>query len=55
VTLTRVALITGATDGVGKATARKLLSEGWEVVIVGRNPEQCDSTVLELRSAGEEA
>ena len=51
--MTRVALITGATDGVGKATARKLLSEGWEVVIVGRNPEQCDSTVLELRSAGE--
>jgi len=31
---TRIALITGATDGIGKATVGKLLKEGWEVVII---------------------
>ena len=44
----KTALITGATDGVGKATAARLLSEGWEVVIVGRNPGKCQATVAEL-------
>lgn len=47
----KTALITGATDGIGKATASKLLSEGWEVVIVGRNPSKCAATVAELRAA----
>jgi NAD(P)-dependent dehydrogenase (short-subunit alcohol dehydrogenase family) len=45
----KTALITGATDGIGKAAAAKLLSEGWEVVIVGRNSRKCDATVKELK------
>lgn len=44
----KVALITGGTDGMGKATAKKLLLEGWEVVIVGRNTTKCENTVAEL-------
>jgi NAD(P)-dependent dehydrogenase (short-subunit alcohol dehydrogenase family) len=47
-TARRVALITGATDGIGKATAKRLLDEGWEVAIVGRNPARCAATVTEL-------
>lgn len=47
----KVALITGATDGIGKAVARKLLVEGWTVVIVGRHPLRCDATVAELKAA----
>jgi retinol dehydrogenase-12 len=31
------ALITGATDGIGRETARQLLQRGWHVLIHGRN------------------
>jgi len=47
----KVALITGGTDGIGKATAMKLLLEGWEVVIIGRNAAKCETTVLELKES----
>lgn len=47
----KTGLITGATDGVGKATAAKLLREGWEVAIVGRNPIRCEATVAELKDS----
>ncbi len=47
----KTALITGGTDGIGKATAKKLLQEGWKVVIVGRNPTRCETTVSELKTA----
>jgi retinol dehydrogenase 12 len=46
----KTTLITGATDGIGKATAKKLLLEGWKVIIIGRNPTRCESTVAELKS-----
>lgn len=44
-----VALITGATDGVGNATARCLVEQGWTVVITGRSRARCEATVAELR------
>lgn len=47
----KVALVTGATDGIGKATARRLLSEGWEVVVTGRSAAKCEATLTELRAA----
>jgi NAD(P)-dependent dehydrogenase (short-subunit alcohol dehydrogenase family) len=47
-TARRTALITGGTDGIGKAAARRLLEEGWEVAIVGRSPARCAATVAEL-------
>lgn len=45
----KIALITGSTDGIGKATALKLVKEGWEVVINGRNANKCASTMNELK------
>ena len=47
----RTALITGATDGIGKAIALKLLSEGWAVFIVGRNLKKVSDTIVELIDA----
>lgn len=51
----RVALITGATDGVGKATARSLLRDGWTVVITGRSAAKCEATVRELSNSEADA
>ena len=47
---TRLALITGGTDGIGKATARRLLADGWEVVVTGRSRDKSEATVAELQA-----
>lgn len=46
----KTALITGATDGIGKALALQLLERDWEVVIIGRSPRKCADTVEELKT-----
>lgn len=44
-------LITGATDGIGKATALAIAQSGATVVLVGRNPEKSQAVLEEIRSA----
>ncbi|KFF58109.1 hypothetical protein JF66_21085, partial [Cryobacterium sp. MLB-32] len=41
-------VITGASDGVGAAAARKLHADGHTVVIVGRSPEKTQTVAGEL-------
>ncbi|MBZ4664346.1 MAG: 3-oxoacyl-[acyl-carrier-protein] reductase [Caloramator sp.] len=49
----KVAIITGAARGIGKATAEKFLKEGASVVICDINQEQVDTAVNELKAISE--
>jgi len=44
----RVAVVTGASAGIGLAAARGFLARGWRVIATGRNPERCASAEAEL-------
>ncbi|QTH45457.1 SDR family oxidoreductase [Cohnella sp. LGH] len=46
----RTALVTGSTKGIGKAIAIELAREGVNVLINGRNAEEADRTVHEIKS-----
>lgn len=48
----KVAIIVGGSSGMGKATAEKLLSQGLEVLIVGRSESKLESAQKELSSLG---
>ena len=48
----KVALITGAAQGLGKEMARSMISEGAEVFISDINQDQLDETVTELSCSG---
>ncbi len=47
----KTALITGATGGIGEASAKAFLSEGANVMLVGRSTEKLDSTRERLDNA----
>ena len=46
----KTAWITGGSRGIGYGTAEKLLENGYNVVITGRNQEYLDQAQLELSS-----
>ena len=47
----RVALITGASSGIGKSTAIKLVARGWQVIGVGRDPRRSAAAEAEISAA----
>jgi len=51
----KVALITGASKGLGKAMAMALGSAGAQIALVSRNVEQLNATARALQDAGAEA
>src|SRR5262245_32816418 len=45
----RVVLVTGSTDGIGRATARALAAGGMDVIVHGRTRVKVDATLGELQ------
>jgi NAD(P)-dependent dehydrogenase (short-subunit alcohol dehydrogenase family) len=50
----KVAIITGSTEGIGRATALKFAKEGTKVAICSRDAAKVERTVAEIKAAGGE-
>jgi 3-oxoacyl-[acyl-carrier protein] reductase len=48
----KAAIVTGGTQGIGRATAMRLAKEGARVVIAARGRERLDAVAAEIRAAG---
>jgi NADP-dependent 3-hydroxy acid dehydrogenase YdfG len=51
----KVALVSGASSGIGAATARKLAANGVKVGVAARRLDRLEQLVAEIRAAGGEA
>lgn len=49
------ALVTGGTDGIGKATAQRLVGLGAEVLVIGRNVQKGEQALAEIRATSPHA
>ncbi len=51
----KVALITGADSGIGKAAALELSKGGYKIAVIGRTKNELEETINEIRSQNGEA
>ncbi len=47
----KTALVTGSTDGVGRAVAKRLGEDGWRVLVHGRDRGRGEAVVAEIKAA----
>jgi NAD(P)-dependent dehydrogenase (short-subunit alcohol dehydrogenase family) len=50
--MSQIALVTGASSGIGKGCAQALLKEGWTVVLTGRREDALKQAIEELGADG---
>jgi NAD(P)-dependent dehydrogenase (short-subunit alcohol dehydrogenase family) len=53
--MTKVAVVTGASSGIGKACALALLKDGWQVALVGRRADALHAAIAEAGANGAHA
>ncbi|MET0988280.1 MAG: SDR family oxidoreductase [Steroidobacteraceae bacterium] len=46
----KIAVVTGGSSGIGAATARALVAQGWHVIALGRTRDRLNRTLHEIRS-----
>lgn len=53
--INKIAIVTGASSGIGAATARKLASQGLRVILVARRQERLEQLADQIRDSGGQA
>lgn len=46
----QVAVVSGASSGIGKEAAKALVAQGWRVIGLGRNPSRCEAARVEIEA-----
>lgn len=46
----RVAIVTGGNEGIGKVTTRELVRKGWNVIIASRNEEKAHKAIVDIKN-----
>jgi NAD(P)-dependent dehydrogenase (short-subunit alcohol dehydrogenase family) len=47
----KVAVITGASSGIGRSAAKALAAQGWRIIALGRNPQRSAEALAEIKAA----